>query len=599
MALINQAFRVAGTVPVNRVLLDAIQASTFVSRSIMLGAFAVYNDSAAFEEQTTDLADYGQLILKTEINQPRFLATTAFAGTLTATAFAWTTRKMILNTRAEYIAQVGAKIVGTLTTLLSGGDMIMPSGLQGQTRGLSALRAEVIKLVKGLEAQKAAGVYEVASTLDFSYYGLSEAIKDVIRQYDVMETTFRTLEHANTLGAEGLLFDPFAFGSESILDGDDVSRLRKIAANNKVWKRSSRVGTQQGGVFMGNTSALPNLFADKQLSDLATAFIPTDVPDDIFNLKKELAPIRSALNGLKAGLMKGARTLEQTTSKALEFSNYALTAATPEGAQRYLRMKAELQGVAAIEMLGYTSTIGADIEIVEALSKALDAKVATVKKASESVFLRLTASAVGFSVEKGLRLSTGFQISKATAKTAGQYAKTGTKFAGKVVGKVFWVDTAIWAATGLIDILFIEDDVEYENAFAQYLSDNWGFSPLGWVIDSVFDLFLPEEVQETLVDLVSGLIAVVSTYDDFQDVVLAIANFYIDEYDISFLPFNISSPQEVDLDMWQYGFKSLAKEPQVILEVFAAAIAIKLVFYAWIVPVWGHFSKQVGWATSD
>ncbi len=176
---------------------------------------------------------------------------------------------------------------------------------------------------------------------------------------------------------------------------------------------------------------------------------------------------------------------------------------------------------------------------------------------------------------------------------------------GRAVGAVLFVDTIWWLATSALDIglnfVGVEEDQQKIPFLSEIpiigslfdLSDSFGSSAVDLVItpvlNGILELIFGEEVVESLIDLLWGIILSASLNPTLAPFIIAILNFYIDEIDIDAeisVEFSISS-LESNLNFDIFGI--LRPDPYDILILWVYLITGKIIFKSWLIPILSKF----------
>jgi hypothetical protein len=191
-------------------------------------------------------------------------------------------------------------------------------------------------------------------------------------------------------------------------------------------------------------------------------------------------------------------------------------------------------------------------------------------------------------------------ITKKAAPIAG-------KVAGRALGAVLWVDTIWWLATSAIDIGLNYTGIAEEDQKIPILSDipfigglfdlseSVGSSALDLVItpvvDGIIDFFFPEEIQESVFDVLWGVITAAAANPTIAPFIIAILDFYIDRIDI-----DVNVPASWDLENLDFEYQldlfGFRPDPTDILILWFYAISAKIVFNSWIIPAWLNLTAR-------
>lgn len=566
-----------GIIRIGQGTMDAIQASAFLSRAVMLGAFTLYEGEAEVdpinEVDVQGLQFDAQVSV--DLNEDALARTSAIAGGLVTAAYWWTIKKMVLQSRASFISSVGTKITTVIDELIKGK---VGSIRWARSGGLTATRANALTLLKLADEGADAG------RIGIELIALKSQIEQTEKLFKIVDETLQTLEYANNLGSPiGLNVDPTTgrlIGlSESALDAKEVGELKKIAGSQTLFGRVRQTPT---GPVVQTSRFRP--FANKDIALLAEMFIPKNNVDDLFDLKTEFSAIKLAfaemvdeLKPLKKVIKDASDRIQYLTTNPLVSNDQAA-----RGAQEIAKRTGQ-------QAVGATATVGDQIKAVDKVNDTLNNKVATATKVSDGFITRAFGRLAGETAYYTLRVGSGLLVSKETSKKVSQKVATGAKATGRFLGKVFLVDTVVWAGTGVYDLLFVDEDKEYDGAFNQYLTENWGFSPVGWLVDKAVDAVVPPDVQE---DVLQGIIdattAVVASSETLSDLVAGIAAIYIESVDVTILPADLYfyQPTEVDVPF------PVIDPLDILFYAFIGCVA-KLVFQGWIRPAWGALMRSV------
>lgn len=175
------------------------------------------------------------------------------------------------------------------------------------------------------------------------------------------------------------------------------------------------------------------------------------------------------------------------------------------------------------------------------------------------------------------------------------------RVAGRIVGGILWVDTVWWLGTSALDVglnyLGIPEDQQRIPFLADIpgigglfdLSDGLGSSAVDLVLtpilDFTFGLFGLEDVEESLIEALWGIILSAALNPTVAPFVIAILDFYIVNVSVD-LDVDVSFPIDVQLDLKLDVFSLVRPEPIDILVLWLYAITGKVIFKAWLVPAW-------------
>lgn len=264
-----------------------------------------------------------------------------------------------------------------------------------------------------------------------------------------------------------------------------------------------------------------------------------------------------------------------------------------------LGIKATLNTVAS-----YNSVIDDAIRNSEVMQKATAGFVAgRIPSASTIKALGMTATssesyavvrAGGDMADLVPRLQSVVSASEAVKSSAGgatRLARAG-KLSGKFAGKALWIDTIIWGVSLGIDLglnLFMTEEEQAEIPIIGFLFEGAGWSPIGAIIEGVIDYFVEPEVQQDLFDIFISVLVSASQNETVGGAIMQILDFYIDNVSGELLV-PLSFPQNLSIDGTLPNFIP-SINPMLILEVAVYAIASKLVFTHWVLPMWDYFSN--------
>lgn len=554
-------------IPLGKAGLDTLVGLQGLSRAVMFGSYAVYQDTMRDVEAQDGLPEDFDIDVALSFNEARVGATGAFAGALVFTANAWTLRKLVLKSRADFISDVGKILMVAIDQLIEG----KPLDIKGFSKGgLTSLRGQALALQNAVD-----------EGLDITTIGLDiiklksqiDVTEELFRQF---EDTFEILEWANRIGdrGQGARLDEVA---SSLLTPKQATRFKTIADSQNIFGRNQQIGSQ---LLSSGKSFRP--FANKDIAMLANMFIATETYDDMFDLAKEMKEMKLEFKKMRTQLFNLATSIDA--------ANEAVKTRITFGQADYLDdvVKGSVSALAN-NTLKATANAGDEISRLQNIRTAFTAKVVTATKVADG-FIARAIGQFGYGVAYALtRTATGVPVvglkkktSKALSKKVGSAVKGTLKGVARFLNYFFFVDTIIWAATGLIDLAFIDEDKEYENAMAQYLADNWGFSVSGWLVDTTFDALLSEEAQDVaLQNLRATIIATIVNSESLQDIVVSLVEFYQVELDITVFPadFYITRDEAVLAVK-----ESLAVEPEDILAFFLVACVSKVVFKGWVLP---------------
>lgn len=546
-------------------LLDVVSASAGLSRAIMLGASALVGDEF-FASQQGDNELIEEIKVEVDINEFETGGALALSTTLYSTAMVWTFRRMAIQARAEFLSDATKRIASIVQSLIDGKKTVSPSGLiTFERQGLQNLE----DLVASMQQKLTKGRYEEVLIDMLALKRQSQDIDVLVREFD---DSFRVLQYANTLGGDintSLKDGKMIGATESLFSVKDQARLNKIATSNQMFFRKE-FGTNAGNFVRVGKAKPFDLFADRDLALCAELFLPKQTSvDDMYNIADDLKVI-------KGNLGAGVDDIKNMTAMIDNLDDIRGIMYLDEAQKGRIALTVDAMG-------GYLDEIRNGIMNLDDLVKGkMLPAVATAEKATESFLLRGAGKFVQGATYITLRSSL------VPAAKSSQYATkvaNGFKWGLKGLAKVFWVDSAIWIGTGLIDLAFLSDEED------TFWGERWGFSPIGEVIDAVFDLFIPEETQQNIAQAVDNAVLAALTTDTFGGLVQTILDVFINEVKITIVPADFILDEQ-DIRPKRLPLPSLTQDPLVILEVFTYAIVAKIVFMAWIRPAYNFFWGQ-------
>ena len=555
--------------------MNAIQASSMVSRSVMLGASALY-----LNDTKTESLGNENMSITWEIDNARVAGALGISGALYTAGMAWTLRKMVLQTRAQFVSEMAGRII-ELTKMLTNGKYTTSAGgsiITYERRGLNQIKALI--LIMDRMANDASTAEDLIQ-LGIKGVELGEAISELRITFNEFDDTMALLQYANRLGThpssqvavqltgvEGITIGGRAIEDlASVISPAEQARLYKIAESQKTWQRQfpTRGGVERVGVMKFNP------IANKDLALAARMFIPDpNAIDNMFNIAGDMQDIKVKMGVLDDGLV----------SSKLLIDNWNKTWLKPnilESGGVFNTMKS----VAATTFHTVWEKTKDSVQVVNTIDEVVKTKmlpqVATAEKASDTWLIR----GAGYITEKsvyGIAKKVG--VKGATATKVSQGAAKGVKIVGRGLGRVLWVDTAIWVATGMYDLAFVEDEE------GTYLGEHWGFSPVGFLIDEAVDYFLSEGEQEAVADSVSSMVVRAAGMDSMQELVYTVVDYFAD-IGVKFAPYDMLL--EMSFESPASIMQIIPKDfnPLLILEAGIYLIVAKLVITKWIVPLWG------------
>lgn len=574
-------------VAAGRISLDVLSAGAGLSRGVMFGSYALYEDVMRDVERQTNVYEPSEteVVFNVNMNERRLALTSAFAGCLTTTAYFWVLKKMVLRDRAQFIASMGKRLNGLLKAMIEGtpNTAIKWADSYG---GLTKIRANALNLQRAIEE----GVDLTTISLDLRAFNReSLAVERLYREFN---DTFVTLQYANTLGGGGLYIDPatglLAGHPDAVLTLDEVTRLQKISNSQTIFGRVQYVD-QRGVKKAISGSSVFRPFANKDIAMLAEMFIPDkNVADDLFNLADELKGFSVFIDELKTEL----DVVRNSVRNSLTTIDNIISN-DPLGTDLQARATARrVAGIQSQQIIDATAGVGDEIQRIQRIETEFAAKVATAEKVSDGIFVRFGGWVAEKAAYATIRTASGLLISKEVAETWAQKVGRGAKIGGRFLGKVFFIDTIVWATTGVFDLLFVDDDAEYDNAVMQYLADNWGFTPIGFLVDKAVDALLSEEAQDVALQNLRATIATALLSDQLSGVVQTLVDFYQVEFEMQIFPadfFFTSGETSVAVSDYIIGFNPLD-----ILSVALVACVAKIVFNAWVRPAAVALIGQAG-----
>ena len=555
--------------------LDVVEASKSIARGVMYGSYTLANESYEADESFDLQTALGEIIIDTDIRTDRVAATSVFGLTTFLMGMLWSYSKMAVGERAKFVADISSRVLPLFTAVSSG-----QGGIYG-SRGLNVVKTAAIQLARAEQFTPA----EIGIALTT----MRQALTDVRMNARVLEDTLNTLEYVNTLGGEGAYLTANArmVGAESsILTADDVSRLRRIAESNSFFRRRGDIVSSR---VVGANALNARLFVNPDLAMAADMFLPSNAANDLFSIKNELANSRANL-----------KTLLNSQDEMVQLTRNMDDLIAP-----YLRPNAPPMPKAVGEALAdsgsvlfnYTVSFADDIDALKLVEKELNKKVATATAATDSLLVKAGARIAQFATYVGVKAGTGGLISGQKASSIALNVAEGVKVGGRVVGKVLFWDTVLWSITGAYDLLFVDEDEEYDSWFNNYLTENWGFSVVGLLVDGIVDFLVPEDAQQAFLEALQALIASALTFDSFEELVKAVLDFYVEQINVQVIPFDIWAPQVIDgdqlvLDKLNPIRGMVEADPTLLLWAAIYAITAKLVVKSWILPAWYYFTRQ-------
>jgi len=174
------------------------------------------------------------------------------------------------------------------------------------------------------------------------------------------------------------------------------------------------------------------------------------------------------------------------------------------------------------------------------------------------------------------------------AKAAGGF----TKGVGIVAGKLLLVDSIIWGVTLGIDLglnLFLSEEEQSNIPVVGFLFEGAGWSPIGAIIEGIFDFFVAPDTQQTLFDIFIAAFIAATQQETLNGLIVKILDFYIENISGEILV-PLEFGQELDM---KSNFNPLgAFDPYILLEGFAYACMAKVVYNGWITPAMGYLRSM-------
>ncbi len=552
-------------------LLDIVAVSGGVARGIMLGASALVGEEM-FATLTPESDMIEEVRVDVDINEFETGGALALSTTLYSTGMVWTFRRMAIQSRAEFLSSATKRISSMVQSLISGKITQSPSGMTTfERQGLQNLE----DLVAEMNGKLKKGNFDEVLIDMITLKRQSQDIDVLVREFD---DTFRVLQYANTLG-EGMNIDLKTgklIGAESSLFSvKDQARLTQIAKSNQMFGRK-QFGTTAGEQIRVGARKPIDLFADKDLALAAELFLPKKTSvDDMYNIADDLTTI-------KANLGQGVDDIKSMTAMIDNLDDIRGVMFFDEAQKAKIALTVDAMG-------GYLDEIRTGILNLDDLVKGkMLPAVATAEKATESFLLKGAGKLVQGTTYVALR---GLAISGAKSSTYATKVANGFKWGLKGLGRLLWVDSAIWIGTGLIDLAFLSDEED------TFWGERWGFSPVGELVDALFSWAIPEETQQTIAQAIDGAVIAALTTDSFGGMVQTILDVFINEVKITIVPANFILDEQV-LKPKRLPIPSLAQDPLIVLEAFTYAIVAKIVFNAWIRPAYAFFWKGTGATTT-
>jgi len=540
------------------------------SSGIMRGSYILLEGTDPNMTLETAIGEVG---VELDVDEGRVAGTTAFASTLFSMSMVWTYSKMAVAKRAAFISSVSLKLFPILEQV--GFD-------------LSAIKVAMVRLSKASELSLDAA--DIGTQLVTIRENLTKLVDDV----KILDDTLDVLEFANTLGGEGNYLTPTGqlIGKEkALLNAKEVSEIRSIADSNKFFKRRGdiRRGRVQNPTFANR------IFINPQLAQAADMFLPTNAADDLFNIKNELANTRKNLKGFTT-----TNNVDMIRDMTKNIDIFLDAYMNPNSVSYLKPIPAPVLAMvddSGKALFNMTASFADDQKAVGSVKEALDAKVGSATRATESWLLRGSTKAVEYSTYAIVRGGSGGVISAARTTTIAQRTAAGFKVGAKGLGRFLFWDTVLWGVTGAYDLVFVDEDKEYDDPINSYLADNAGFSIFNLLIDSIVDFFVPQDVQNEFVEGLQLLLATAASFDSLGDLTSAVVAFYIDEINLTIYPYDIYAPQLLDGNKMLIDglspIKSLLEaDPTIVLWASLYACVAKLVFKQWVLPSVRYFTRQ-------
>lgn len=551
-------------------LLDVVAVSGGLARGIMLGASALVGDEI-FASLNPDSDVIEEVKVDVDINEFETSGALALSTTLYSTGMVWTFRRMAVQSRAEFLSSATTRIASMVQSLIDGKKTVSPTGMTTfERQGLQNLE----NLVDDMTRKLAKGKHDEVMIDLITLKRQSKDIDVLVREFD---DTFRVLQYANTLG-EGMNIDLKTgklIGAESSLFSvKDQARLTKIAKSNQMFGRKE-FGTTAGQQIRVGARKPIDLFADKDLALAAELFLPKQTSvDDLYNIADDLTTIKTNLGA-------GVDDIKNMTAMIDNLDGLRGIAYYDEAQKGKIALTVDA-------ITGYLDNVRNGILNLDDLVKGkMLPAVATAEKATESFLLKGSGKIV-----QGLTYITlrGAMLGGAKSASYATKVANGFKWSLKGIGKLLWVDSAIWIVSGLVDLAFLEDEDD------TFWGERWGFSPVGELVDALFSWAIPEETQANIAQAIDGAVIAALTTDTFGGMVQTILDVFINEVKITIVPADfildeqVINPKRLPLPKFQ--------DPLVVLEVMTYAIVAKIVFNAWIRPAYGFFWRSVGNTTT-
>ena len=533
----------------------------------MLGASAALAEDTRTGEAAIDgVPQIDSYAIELDVNEGNLIATGFMSGTLFAIGYYWTVRRLFVQARARTVRGLAQTLSALTDSILNG--VQRADGLGYERQGINQLVGQIDEMKKLAAQGKTADYLIAASTVQ-------REIQDITVLTKRFEDTMRTLEYANTIGDNLTNIDPntgrLIGYPDSVLTPKQVADLQKIADSNQMFGRE--FGTR-GSRFerVGATKFRP--FADKDLAIAANMFLPNpNAIDDVANISVVLDNYRTGMGQLVDDLDNIKGLLDNFSSSLGNLYNVSEYTDEATKAKMLLTQDA-VQGFA-----NGTKNVVANVDDI---ATTLRTTTDDVIKMTDGFFTKSFSKLAQGTTYAALRVS---GVPKATsAGFATNVGKVAT-VAGRVLGTILVVDTGIWVLTGLFDLAFVDEDTD-----TGYLAENWGFSPIGYLVEEAFNFFIPESAQEALLQSFQAMLVAALNSETFGGMVQTVVGWYINEINITVVPVAFYEPQTIELG---FPLGGIAKaDPLAILEVALYATVAKIIFTQWVQPAFGYFVKQ-------
>jgi len=549
-----------------RAFLEGLASIQGLPRAVMLGASAALAEDTRTGEAAIDgVPQVDSYAVELDINEGNLIATAFMSGTLFSIGYYWTVRRLVVQTRARFVKGLATTLENLTKSILDG--VRRPDGLGYERQGINQLVGQIDDMKK-LAAQGKVDEYMIAALT------VKREIKDIKELTERFEDTMRTLQYANTIGDNLTNIDPttgrLIGHPKSVLTPKQVAQLQTIADSNQFFGRE--FGTT-GSRFerVGQRKLRP--FADKDLAIAANMFLPNpNAIDDVANISVVLDNYRTGMASLIDDLDNIESLLDGFTSKINPMNISQFTDEATKS--KMLLTQDAVQGFA-----NGTKNVILNVDDVAATLKTTTDDVI---KMTDGFFTRQFTRLTQGTTYAALRVS---GVPKATSSGIATKVGKGATLFGRVLGTILVVDTAIWVATGLFDLAFVDEDTD-----TGYLAENWGFSPIGYLVEEAFNFFIPESAQEALLQSFQAMLVAALNSETFGGMVQTVVGWYINEINITVVPVAFYEPQTIELG---FPLGGIAKaDPLAILEVALYATVAKIIFTQWVQPAFNYFVKQ-------